>query len=601
MTYDETDTEMPVSGHGAIGTCVCKLALPFVLVCSIAGLGQEQTPPATPPPAATPPPVVNPNAPETVTREQPATFRTAVNVVMVPVVVRDKTGRAVGGLHQEDFQVFDKGKPQVITRFTVEKSGKPVKPGQGEPKAGEKPADPALPEGLPERFVAYLFDDIHSTFADLARIRDAAGHHMDTLAPTDRAAIYTTSGQTTIDFTDDRAQLHETLMRLMPRPMTVRNFRDCPDISYYMADLIQNHNDPTATQAAMTETIICMNLDPTQTAGVDGMVRGAAMRVLSVGEQETRVSLAVIRDVIRRMSGMPGQRTVILASPGFLTPQEQQEKMDVMDRAVRYNVIVSSIDARGLYTDPTFDASRPGGYDVNVDRIKAQYDRDAARSEADVLAELAAGTGGTFIENTNDLEGGFKRVATAPEYYYVLGFSPQNLKLDGSYHALKVNLKDPGGLATQARRGYYAPKRLNDPEETAKEEIREALFSKEELHELPIDLHTQFFKSSDENARVTVLMHVDLKSLRFRKAETRNFNNLTITAALFDRNGNYVAGNQKILEMRLKDETLEKRADTGFTVRSSFDVKPGTYLVRLVVRDAEGQQMSAANGAVEIP
>jgi hypothetical protein len=28
---------------------------------------------------------------------------------------------------------------------------------------------------------------------------------------------------------------------------------------------------------------------------------------------------------------------------------------------------------------------------------------------------------------------------------------------------------------------------------------------------------------------------------------------------------------------------------------------PGTYLVRLVVRDAEGQLMSAANAAVEIP
>jgi hypothetical protein len=96
-------------------------------------------------------------------------------------------------------------------------------------------------------------------------------------------------------------------------------------------------------------------------------------------------------------------------------------------------------------------------------------------------------------------------------------------------------------------------------------------------------------------------MHVDLKNLHFRKAEGRNSNDLTITAALFDRNGNYVAGNQKILEMRLRDETLDKRADTGFTVRSAFDVKPGSYLVRLVVRDAEGQQMSAANGAVEIP
>jgi hypothetical protein len=115
------------------------------------------------------------------------------------------------------------------------------------------------------------------------------------------------------------------------------------------------------------------------------------------------------------------------------------------------------------------------------------------------------------------------------------------------------------------------------------------------------DLHTQFFKSSSDNARITILTHIDLRSLRFRKAEDRNCNNLTITAALFDRNGNYVTGNQKLLEMRLKDDTLEKRADNGFTVRSAFDVKPGTYLVRLVVRDSEGQQMSAANGAVEIP
>ena len=40
---------------------------------------------------------------------------------------------------------------------------------------------------------------------------------------------------------------------------------------------------------------------------------------------------------------------------------------------------------------------------------------------------------------------------------------------------------------------------------------------------------------------------------------------------------------------------------SGFTVKSSFDIKPGTYLVRLVVRDAEGAQMAARNGAVNIP
>jgi hypothetical protein len=74
-----------------------------------------------------------------------------------------------------------------------------------------------------------------------------------------------------------------------------------------------------------------------------------------------------------------------------------------------------------------------------------------------------------------------------------------------------------------------------------------------------------------------------------------------MVAALFDRNGNYVTGVQKLLEMHLKDETLVDRAAPGITVRNQFDVKPGTYLVRLVVRDSEGQQMSAQNGAIDIP
>jgi hypothetical protein len=36
-------------------------------------------------------------------------------------------------------------------------------------------------------------------------------------------------------------------------------------------------------------------------------------------------------------------------------------------------------------------------------------------------------------------------------------------------------------------------------------------------------------------------------------------------------------------------------------IRTDFDVKPGAYLVRLVVRDAEGQQITAENAAVEVP
>ena len=52
-----------------------------------------------------------------------AVFQSKVTLIEVPVVVRDKKGKAVGTLRQEDFQLFDKGKLQAISKFSVEKSG----------------------------------------------------------------------------------------------------------------------------------------------------------------------------------------------------------------------------------------------------------------------------------------------------------------------------------------------------------------------------------------------------------------------------------------------------------------------------------------------
>ena len=173
--------------------------------------------------------------------------------------------------------------------------------------------------------------------------------------------------------------------------------------------------------------------------------------------------------------------------------------------------------------------------------------------------------------------------------------------MDGSFHSLKVTLKNIKELNTSARTGYYAPKHSENALETAKREIEEALFSREEMNDIPVELHTQFFKASADAAKVSLVIKVDVKRLKFRKEADRNCDELTVVAGLFDRNGVYATGNQKKIEMRLKDETVEKRLDGGLTIRSSFDVKPGTYSVRLVVRDMEGQLMSAQNGAVEIP
>jgi hypothetical protein len=226
--------------------------------------------------------------------------------------------------------------------------------------------------------------------------------------------------------------------------------------------------------------------------------------------------------------------------------------------------------------------------------------QNAMSADSDVMAELSYATGGQFFHNDNGLLEGFRQLVAQPEYIYILGFSPQNLKLDGSRHGLKVSLKSPKGFDLQARNAYYAPLHAINSEEQAKQEIQEAVFSRDEMQELPVDLSLQYARAGDTAIKLNVLAKVNLKQLRFRKADDRNLNTLTVVSSVFDRNGNFVAGIQRIVDLRLRDQTLEN-LNSGITVKTTLDITPGSYLVRLVVRDSEGQTMSARNGVVEIP
>jgi len=163
----------------------------------------------------------------------------------------------------------------------------------------------------------------------------------------------------------------------------------------------------------------------------------------------------MVGKVVRALSTVPGQRSIVLISPGFLTLADlQQDSTAIMDLAIRSNIIISSLDARGLYTVvPGGDAGQ-----AVQNAAQTQYQGAGASSDEDVLSGLADGTGGAFFHDNNDLVEGFRRVAARPEYVYVLGFSPRDLKPDGKFHDLKVTLKDPAKLTLQARRGYYAPK-----------------------------------------------------------------------------------------------------------------------------------------------
>jgi VWFA-related protein len=533
------------------------------------------------------------------------TFKLRVNLVQVHVIVRDAADKPVGNLHKEDFRLFDSGKLQAITTFGVETAKSRKERAEAAAKTqteeGETPAGSSV--SLPERFVAMTFDDIHLAMSDAVNVRVAAGKFLDAMSPGDRVGIFSTSGQLTQDFTSDKEALKRRLLGLMPRGAMGGHLNDCPDVSYYMADRIENQHDDEAFQVVVYDTLYCQfQNNPVMLTAAQATAHAAVTMALNAGDADNNYTYRQLEMVLRALAGKPGERILLLASPGFLLSTAMLDATGIVDRANRANIVINALDARGLYVpQPGGDISQQSMGNPMSAGMKATYHLAEDSQQQYVLMDFAYGTGGTFFHNSNDLEGGLKLAGSVPEVSYVLGFSPQNQKMDGKYHAIKVSLTGKQKYAIQARRGYYAPKKLDDPREMEKQEIQEAVFSQDEIHDLPLSLQTQFFKTGDSGARLSVVSHLELNGMRFRKAEGRSFDDLTVATVVFDENGNYVTGGEKIVQMRLLDATLEKLSRTGLTVKSSFEVKPGKYVVRQVVRDSEGAQMAARNGTVVIP
>ena len=533
------------------------------------------------------------------------TFKLRVNLVQVHVIVRNAAGKPVENLRKEDFLLYDSGKLQAITTFGVEtaKSRKERAEAAAKTQAGEgeTPAEGSV--SLPERFVALTFDDIHLKMEDAVTVRVAAGRFLDAMSPGDRVGIFSTSGQLTQDFTSDKEVLKQKVLGLIPRGALGGHISDCPDVSYYMADQIENKQDSQALAVIVQETLQCMFGGRAQMlTAAQAAAQAAAMVALNAGDADNNYTYRLLEEVLRRLAGKPGERVLLLASPGFLITMDTQDESGIVDRANRANIVINTLDARGLYApEPGGDISQQNSDSALTAGYKATYRLAEQLEQQFVLMDFAYGTGGTFFHNSNDLDRGLQLAGCVPEVSYVLGFSPQNQKMDGKYHTLKVALAQKQKYTIQARRGYYAPKKLEDPQEMEKQEIQEALFSQDEIHDLPLSLQTQYFKTEEPGARLSVVSHLELEGMHFRKAEGRNVDNLTVATAVFDENGNFITGGEKIVKMRLFDATFDKLSRTGLTVKSSFEVKPGKYMVRQVVRDSEGAQMAARNGTVVIP
>jgi len=401
---------------------------------------------------------LNPNNISPTSTPPVSTLKVSVNLVPVSVVLRKANGEAVGNLSKESFRLFDDGKPQAITQFSVESAGD-RRSALHEPSsvAGGAQRGTEAQERAP-KVVAYVFDDLHTEFADLVHARDAAAGELADLALGDLAAVFVTSGEGGVDFTSDRDKLQSALRAL--KSQASLNPAQCPPMTYYEADKIVNQTDADALNLATADTVDCAYVRPEKARQ---LAEAKAFEVLSRGQIESRRALEILNAIISRTASMPGDRSIVLVSPGFLAAGADlgEEAMSLVALALQDGIIVNTLDVSGLRT-MGIEANRSH---INDSMEEFQLDNGDTTERSSLLADLAYGTGGIFFHNNNDLKEGFHRTSEPPEFVYVLGFVPQ--KLDGKFHKLKVKVADRK-LTVQARQGYYALKPATSRQEDQK-------------------------------------------------------------------------------------------------------------------------------------
>ena len=550
---------------------------------------------STPAPAPAPPPA-GPSATPRPGIDQPAvTFKVEVNYVEVDAAVFDKSGKFVGTLNKDDFQVFEDGHPQEISAFTlvnipIERADRPLyaaKTIQSDVASNAKPF-----EG---RLYVVVLDDLHTQPFHSIAVRNAAKQFIDRyMGDNDLAAVVHSSGKgnASQEFTANKRLLDASVDKFLGQSLQ----------SVTLARLDQYQRDQAVP------------VDPTNSS---------VSRVKDPFDQErayrARQSLDNLKSISDWVGSIRGRRKAIVwVSEGIDydlfdftnnrdTTSVQEAIKDVIASATRSNVSIYAVDPRGLTTmgDESIEAS--GAFPDNPNYgLTHQSFMDELRTEQQSLRTLGEDTGGYAAVNMNDFTKAWDRVVSDSSNYYVLGYYPTNDRRDGRYRKIEVRVKGEG-LDVRFRKGYNAPKgkppapARTVTEEKASPEVREAINSPVPLPGLRLKAYAAPFKGAAPNASIAVGIEASGSDLAFQPKDGKFVNDVELSVVAIDTNGKIKDGDRTLLNMGLKPDTRAKVAQDGLRMQTRLKVPPGRYQVRFAARETGSGHIGSVTYDLEVP
>ena len=378
-------------------------------------------------------------------------FRTGVDIVEVDVTVLDRQGRPVTDLSPADFEIRERGSLQRIdTIFLVTTEG-PL--ARGTPAGiGSPPALPRRP--LQPRIFIFVFDLAHLSANGFNRSRSAVQGFLESgLRAQDLAGLVVNGEMLGNKIVSDKKVLLGLLEGVkLPNLSRQNDMRQWPRIlteeeAFHIVRSSRNAREQAVLRACNERPGDC---NGNGRSVVEAEIEGKATLMTGESARDAQTTLTVLQTLASGLGRLPGPKQVVLFSEGFYTGEFAERVTHVAGLAAQNRVRISTLDARGLNTDPRMqnifgEQPTQGVGDLAV--LGSDVD-------ADVLTTLALETGGERVRNRNDLRPALDHLATESGTYYMLGYSPQ-IPFDGSYRKIDVAVRRPD-VTVRARRGYLA-------------------------------------------------------------------------------------------------------------------------------------------------
>jgi VWFA-related protein len=518
-------------------------------------------------------------------RPSQLTFPVDTRQVQVSVVVHDKSGAPVRGLTAADFEVFEKGKLQLIESFSVESDIAPLPPAS--------PSDPPRTsfdnvQGRIGGVTIILLDRLNTAWEDQAYAKKQIVKFLGQIQPDDRVGLYVLESNTVRvlhDVTTDASSLLRSLSR----------YRESGS-----AEL--EASQTRAEQTGETDT------------DFDVFLRESA-RIISAAftRQRAETTAEAFVALANYLAGVHGRKNLVWVSSSFPlmfddptglgSPQELNRgnvSQDVQ-RASRSmseaGVVIYPVHAHGMVSafavDPATVQATPGARGRPM--ATAFTTLEGATAPFDSGKTLAENTGGRAFSHSNDIAGAIRRAVDDARVTYLLGYSPTHGKWDGRFHEIQVKVKRPG-LEVRHRKGYVAFPLEERGKVDTTHVLARTLRSPLEATAIPIGVNLERVEATD-GSDMNVAIRVDPRPFTLEEKGGKWHGEVALVIAQTNAEGRTFRDYDKNILLHLTAAEREQLLTQGIVLNKRIKLRDDLLRLSVVVSDAP----SGAVGSVTIP